>query len=357
MLSNSKNVLVVGSAGSRKTSLIVESALGIGSTRVLITTFTNENVDQIRSYLILKNGCVPKNITVLSWFRFLLRHGVRPYQNMLSDRSRVRTINTDPLPMPLKFVKRTDVNRYYFTKQTDIYRDRVAEFACHCDDRTKGFVIGRLEKIYSRIFIDEFQDFAGYDFSFVEKLCRSSIAITMACDPRQGTFSTNHSLKNKRFKRAGVMDWIKKLEGLVTIQERNECFRSNQVICDFADQLYPDFSKTVSMNTEITGHDGIFEISEDAVSKYVQEYAPTILRYNVATQTKGLKAINIGSCKGRTYDRVLIFPTGPMSEYVRTKNLAVVGDKAKLYVAVTRAKYSAAFVMKKKPAARKGSRA
>ena len=58
----------------------------------------------------------------------------------------------------------------------------------------------------------------------------------------------------------------------------------------------------------------------------------------------GLKAINFGVSKGRTYPRVLIFPTKPMVKYLRTKNPADGGDLSKFYVAVTRAQYSVAFV-------------
>jgi ATP-dependent DNA helicase UvrD/PcrA len=59
----------------------------------------------------------------------------------------------------------------------------------------------------------------------------------------------------------------------------------------------------------------------------------------------GLPAINIGMSKGSTYDRVLIFPTKPMLAYLKTGDLAKVGAVEKLYVAVTRARYSAGFVV------------
>jgi len=48
------------------------------------------------------------------------------------------------------------------------------------------------------------------------------------------------------------------------------------------------------------------------------------LRYSKTTNTLGFSAVNIGSIKGRTYNRVLIFPTKPMIEYLNTKEL----DKA-----------------------------
>jgi len=56
-------------------------------------------------------------------------------------------------------------------------------------------------------------------------------------------------------------------------------------------------------------------------------------------------AINIGVSKGRTYDRVLIFPTKPMKIYLKTKDIKKAGDISKLYVAITRARFSVAFVL------------
>lgn len=351
---SNKNTLVLGCAGSRKTTLLTEKALKTWPGKVLITTFTNENVDQIRAYLIANCNGVPPGIDVLPWDSFLLRHGVRPYQNMLSQIRRVRTIHTAAPSAGQRFVRRDDIDKYYFTSGNDIYVDKVAEFVCQCDDHTGGLVVERLKRIYSHIFIDEFQDFAGYDFDFVEKLFRSSVAVTIACDPRQGTFSTNRALRNKQFKKTGIKAWLDKVGDLVRVEERNECFRSNQIICDFADELYPDFPKTVSKNAVVTGHDGIFQIKENEIDSYARKYSPKVLRYSTITSTMGLPATNIGMSKGRTYDRVLVFPTEKMAKYLETKDLADVGDKAKLYVAVTRAKYSVAFVTKKKPARRVG---
>ena len=59
----------------------------------------------------------------------------------------------------------------------------------------------------------------------------------------------------------------------------------------------------------------------------------------------GFNAINIGVSKGRTFNRVLIFPTRPMLDYLKTEDISKAGDKSKLYVAITRAKYSVAFVV------------
>ena len=69
-----------------------------------------------------------------------------------------------------------------------------------------------------------------------------------------------------------------------------------------------------------------------------------MLRYDKRQSTMGLPAINFGASKGKNYDRVLIFPTKPIRTYLDTKDPSKAGDLEKFYVAVTRARYSVAFV-------------
>lgn len=344
MPSNSNRV-IVASAGSRKTTFIVEQALAIRDKNVLITTYTNENVDQINSYLIKQNGCVPENITVISWFRFLLQDGVRPYQNHMTDKGRINNINF--VATPNRYTKKADVNNYYLTDGNNIYCDRVTDFIYQCDQRSRGLVLKRLEKIYAHIFIDEVQDLAGYDLEYLEKLFCSSISIVAVGDPRQATFSTNKSSKNKQFKKSHILDWIKAKQAskIFTVEERTDCYRSNQAICDFADALFPTLPKTISKNCEVTGHDGVFCIKESEALDYFNKHKPIVLRHDKRANTMSLTAFNIGTTKGRTYDRILIISTKPMKEYLKNKDISKAGDLAKLYVAITGAKYSVAFVI------------
>jgi hypothetical protein len=342
----SKNRAVIASAGSGKTTYLVEEALRVcASSKVLITTYTNENVDQINLCLKRVKGYIPNNITVMPWYSFLLRDGVRPYQNFMTNGKRIESIDFQS-PTP-RYPKKASVDRYYLTKHRDIFKDRVADFIHTCNRKTTGLITKRIERIYAHIFIDEVQDLAGYDLDFLEELFSSKTAVFVVGDPRQGTFSTNNANKNKKFKRKNIKDWIDALKknSLIEVTELTDCYRSNQQICDFADALFPTLPKAVSRNTNVTGHDGIFCVPPENVNDYVKNYAPVVLRLNKRFDTMGLPALNIGLTKGRTYDRVLIFPTDPMKKYLETLNPAKAGDLAKLYVAVTRARYSVGFVI------------
>ena len=61
--------------------------------------------------------------------------------------------------------------------------------------------------------------------------------------------------------------------------------------------------------------------------------------------------LNFGESKGMSFNRVLIYPHGPLLKYLKSGKLEDAGKElAKLYVAVTRARQSVAFVVPSKPA-------
>lgn len=72
------------------------------------------------------------------------------------------------------------------------------------------------------------------------KALAEAISVIAVGDPRQATYVTNNSSKNKGVSRSHITTWLaeKEKEGLIRIEERKESWRSNQAICDFADALY-----------------------------------------------------------------------------------------------------------------------
>ncbi len=341
------NLVVIAAAGSRKTTLIVEEAIQQENSKVLVLTYTIENIRQIKAYFIQKLGSVPRNITIQSWYTFLLSECVRPYQNFIYDKKRIKSIDFME-GRSAKFVKKTDIEKYFFSDSDKIYTDKMSEFTLSCDKKSNGLVIDRLEKIYQHILIDEIQDLAGYDFDLLDVLFKSKIQIMVVGDCRQATYFTNCSPKNKRYKGNNIInlfnDWA--CNGLCKIQEKNESYRCNQYICEFADKLYPNLSKTISKVFDKTQHDGIFIIGDNQLQDYIKKFSPVVLRYSKKTNTGDLTSINFGISKGQSFDRVLIFPNGPIKAYLKDGNPKKLKQKTKagFYVAITRARYSVAFV-------------
>ena len=61
------------------------------------------------------------------------------------------------------------------------------------------------------------------------------------------------------------------------------------------------------------------------------------------------RVMNFGEAKGLSFDRTVIYPTKPMLEWIQnhSKELAA-SSRSKLYVAITRARYSVAIVFENK---------
>jgi DNA helicase-2/ATP-dependent DNA helicase PcrA len=229
-----------------------------------------------------------------------------------------------------------------------IYLDKVSKFACDIIQQTGGQPIRRFEQIFDRLFIDESQDLAGYDLELVEYLLKSATEITLVGDYRQATYTTNDSGKNKQHARSNIVERFKEWEAakLCNIEYQTDSRRCVQTICDFADLFFPRAPKTQSLNTVVTGHDGIFAVERRHVADYHARFHPQSMRYNRTHMVTVGKPINFGAAKGMTFDRTLIYPHGPLRKYLETGKLADAGkDIPKLYVAVTRARQSATFVV------------
>ena len=79
------NIVFIAAAGSGKTTKLVNMAIEKSKTeRVLITTYTNENEQEIKKKFYKMNSFIPKNVCILPWFSFLLQHGVKPFQDYIN---------------------------------------------------------------------------------------------------------------------------------------------------------------------------------------------------------------------------------------------------------------------------------
>lgn len=102
---------------------------------------------------------------------------------------------------------------------------------------------------------------------------------------------------------------------------------------------------TTSDNNVDIEHKGIFFVRTTDVEDYLKIYRPIQLRQDKKTPTSpAYPCLNFGNSKGLSFDRVLIYPTQPILDWIlKGKELAPM-SKSKLYVAITRARYSVAIV-------------
>ncbi|WP_455387580.1 UvrD-helicase domain-containing protein [Petrachloros mirabilis] len=340
----SQNIAVLAAAGSRKTESVVETALSVQDGRVLISTYTDENQRHILRRIEQKVGVIPKHITVMGWFSFLIAQCARPYQRAITGHPfLIGGLNFKGRRS--RFTKKADL-RYFVDSNADLYRDGVSDFVVQLNAETSGAVVERLERIYSHVLIDEVQDLVGYDLDVLELLMSSRVNLTMVGDPRQYTIATNLGSRNKKYRGQGLIQWFSEQEGRCSLETRNYSHRCNQAICDFADTIVPELPRTRSRNSSVTRHDGVFTVRASFLKDYLRDYGPmTALRYDKNANTYGVPATNIGVAKGSTHDRVIIFPTRPMLTYLADGDASKLKAPEKLYVAITRARFSVAFIV------------
>lgn len=344
MAGNNSAVLAV--AGARKTEEVILGALADPGKRVLITTFTNENLRQIRSRIESKVGVVPENVELKSWYSLLIRDFVRPFQVRLFDEvNLVAGTYFGDVPRERQRIAKDQPRRRYLTGKDYMFKDRAAELAYEICAASNGEPVARLEKLYDHVFVDEVQDLVGWDLELLQMLFESVIDVTLVGDPRQHTYSSNRSTKNKKYQGAGFTDWLQERAELCEIEFRTTSYRCEPGICELASKLFPDDPALEANGPSDAEHCGVHFLEPEQVGDYVETHSPVVLRYNVASNTLGHAAMNIGVAKGSTFDHVLIFPTGTMKTFLRDHSKHDFGTNELLYVAITRARHSAAIVM------------
>lgn len=338
--------LIIAAAGSGKTTHIVNEALKITDGAVLVTTYTEANEAEIRKIIIEKNKYIPKNITVQTWFSFLLQHGARPFQGNSFDKDIKGLVLMNRQSAP--YVNESNTEKHYFTDGQKIYSDKLSKFVVKCNKNNSGAVIDRLSRIYKYIFIDEVQDLAGYDLNFLKLLFSSTINTLLVGDPRQGAYSTNNASKNKRFQKSKIIHFFD--DASISIKKDDTSLVVNHrcvgPICNFSNKLFPDLPKAKSGNLEKPNHGGVFLVRQQDVNHYLEEFHPAQLRYDKRTSVNEEYSVRtFGDSKGLSFERVLIYPTKPLIEWMKNNNSNLAPTScSKFYVAITRARYSVGIV-------------
>lgn len=340
------NKLIIAAAGSGKTEFIVKEALKQRTGKVLITTFTQANEKEIRNRFIKLNKCIPQNVTIQTWFSFLLQHGVRPYQGCLYEKEikgMILVNGQSPSGIP-----ETAIDRYYLSPAQKIYSDKLAKFVVRCNEKTNGLVINRLARIFSYIFVDEVQDLAGYDLDILKLLFKSDINTLLVGDPRQATYSTNNSVKNRKYKKTNIVNFF--ADNTMSIDTDTTSltvnYRSGQNICNLSNKLFPNLPQVTSGSKSRTEHDGIYLVKSKDIKTYLENFTPMQLRWDSKVKiNEDYKVMTFGDSKGQAFDRVLVYPTAPFTNWLKDNNFELSPtSRSKLYVGLTRGRFSVAIV-------------
>lgn len=354
--------LIIAAAGSGKTTFLVNESLKIQNETVLITTFTEANEREIKRKFIEINGFIPSNVVVQTWFSFLLQHGVKPYQNyvyegavkglvLVNQRSGLKYRYKGT---PVYYNAEAETKEHFFNKSMQIYSDKLAKFVVSANEKSSGLVIERLSKVFDYIFIDEVQDLAGYDLSIIKYLVESSINLIMVGDPRQVTYHTHEEAKWSKYSEGKIKEFL--VDNLrpnaVEIDESSlsVTHRNFKDICILANRLYPQMTPCAYEEQEGTCDKGVFIVKEKYIDAFLQEFEATQIRHSIRTKINPQnEVINMGNSKGLTRERVLIYPTKDMENWIfDNSQILKYETRSKFYVAITRAQKTVGIVTKRK---------
>nr|WP_241737163.1 UvrD-helicase domain-containing protein [Dietzia sp. CQ4] len=337
-------------AGSGKTKGIVDACASADpNERILVLTYTSANQRELGNRLATEAGD-RHNTEVSGWFSFLIGHFVRPYLPFAFPNQRVRGFDFKSEPQQ---GAANEEWRRYFNQRSEVRKVHLAQIAHRVNDAAGGAPVRRLERVYDRIFIDEVQDLCGWDLEVLRLLMTSDIPLEMVGDVRQAILVTNpRERKNKQYRYMRIWDWFQAQERArrLTIDQKCITHRCRPEVAQLADSLFATgrgFDPTVSRNDTVTDHDGVYLVRSSDVDAYVRKYSPLVLRRTAASGRRFdyLAPMNIGVSKGLGHKHVLIQPTNDMKKLLRTGAQLEEQAAAYLYVAVTRAEQSVAFII------------
>lgn len=323
-------------AGSGKTTYLINK-LNLEQ-RFLIVTYTDNNVAHIRTSIIRKFNHFPSNITLLSYFQFLIRMCYNPF---FKDAIRARGIIWEQPDDSLRFVK-DNKPKYYLTTNKYLYHNRISKL---CNKYYSDSIRERIEQFYDCFMFDEVQDLAGNDFNFIEAILPRKIDCLFVGDFYQHTFDTskdgrvNKSLYDnfdkykKRWKKAGLTIDV------TTLVKTHRC---SPTICEFVRD---------SLGIHIESHRGdsvaIHFVEDKSEAESLLADEEKIKLFYQDSYKKSCKAINWGASKGLDdFEDICIVLNATVLKAYTAKTLAKLAPatRNKLYVACTRAKGNIFFI-------------
>lgn len=364
------NILCIAGAGAGKTHKIVTESIAEieRGGKVLVVTYTTSNQKELRNRFREVYGKFSSRFVVKGLFTFYLEDMVRPYQQVLFSRRIDEIFFNDrnphippkskfPIPGRQEQLADKSYNPRHFltTCETKAHTGFLAKLAVRIAKATKNAAAVRLSDIYTHVYFDEVQDLVGWDYD-VLKLLSKSMTSPISCvgDFRQTVYDTSFGHKHPQ----KAQEKIKVFEDMgFDLQSLPLNRRCIQAICTVADTVHKgEYAQTISGVTavpiEFSHHVGAFIVKHSDVADYIAAYDPMVLRWQINSGKKilpeGTRCYTFGSSKGLGFDRVMILPVESQEGFILKDDHVFETEAAqnKMYVAVTRARYSVAFIVK-----------
>lgn len=365
------NILCIAGAGSGKTHKIVTESIAEieRGGKVLVVTYTTSNQHELRNRFREVYGKFSNRFVVKGLFSFYLEDMVRPYQRVLfpkrineiffNDRNpHLQPKSKYPFPGRQEQLADKSYNpRHFLTAcETKVHTGFLAKLATRIAKATKNAAAARLDDIYTQVYFDEVQDLVGWDYDVIKVLSKTMKSpISCVGDFRQTVYETSFGHKQPQT----ALDKIAAFKGMgfdkQSLPLNRRCI---QTICNIADMVHNGaYEETKSgvadVPAEFAHHVGAFIVKHSDVAAYIAEYAPIVLRWQVNSGKKILpdsaRCCTFGSSKGLGFDRIMIIPAESQEHFILEDNPVFLPEaetaQNKMYVAITRARYSIGFIV------------
>lgn len=215
--------LILAVAGSGKTRFLINH-LNLEK-RFLIVTYTTNNYKNIKSRIINKFGYLPQNISVRTYYSFLLNFCYKPFFHHKWREHGVTWEN------PPDFTRYKSDWQHYMSSKFYLYSNRLAKL-CQIE---KDLIKDRLCRYYDCFCFDEVQDLAGYDFDFVLSIIPQNRDALFVGDFFQHTFDTSRDGSKNSSLYKNLKGYCKRWGGVLPIDMSSltESYRCPKMVCDF----------------------------------------------------------------------------------------------------------------------------
>lgn len=329
--------IILAVAGSGKTTYIVESIDPSRSN--LILTYTANNYRNLRNRIVRQFGGLPEGTRVYTYFSFLYSFCLRP---LCGDQHRLKGINFDTPPDYTRRMKRDNL-RHYIDSNYRIYSSRIASFLLNFG--LSDEVQERIHKYFQCVYIDEVQDFAGYDFNLLTKIATKNIDSVLVGDFFQHTYDTsrdgslNKGLYDDHYK------YRKKFETLgfkVDETTLNRSYRCGPTTCEFVSK-----NLGIVIDSHLKDASLLEFVDDEAWAEAIFHQERTVKLFYQSHLRYPCFSDNWGASKGiDDYDSVCVILNKKSEEYYKNGQLSMLPPttKNKFYVACTRARSELYFV-------------
>lgn len=343
-------ILIIAAAGSGKTWGLCNHAINnLKEKNILLITYTHQGKKALEEEIKKQNiGVLHPKIKIMTWYSFLLSECIKPYQSFITKYNSIRSISFDEAYGHVNFHSAGNLKRY-MTEENNIRSNQASELACYLNMVSNNKVISRLDEVYNYIYIDEVQDLSGWDLDLVQMLLSSPLGVYLVGDPKQSTYKTNTGAKNKNKSGRNLKNFFSNLirDNKIALKTSNKTHRFNKDIAKFVNLIDPVEPLVQSDLISDDEYDGVFIIEQKNINYYLKKFNPQCLRYDRRTVVDSKTVMNYGVVKGRTFNRVVIYPNGTFKDFLlKNKNISA---PEKYYIAATRARKSLVFVVDKFP--------